>query len=382
MIYHRLSRIFIFSTIFILSTITAMANEYNYSSYSKCLEFYKLNSKQFNNGSSMLEAIHIGDGKYIAYSSEPFTHKELIKKDEILGLYLFQGEIINSKYDIVKINKNIQTIAINSNDATLGKILKKQDSISNFAKFSTAIKPNSIISDICYQIYGISNGSDNFIDKTYIDRFLGYDDINSKEVTNINETNIQYNQNKKNMTGQATSPVYSYLGIEVVHSKDGVKITSINPLLNTKLKIGDIIFNIDNKQITNIYDFNNISSNLKVDSIVEILVRRNDKIISANLNVKRRLTPFNKETSFMAAFGILLNPQLQIEEIYEENEFKQGDKILRINQIKVSNIDELNDAITKVVMNGEDLSFLLNRDKFEFFITKKIRGIDENNTNN
>ncbi|MDE6886243.1 MAG: PDZ domain-containing protein [Helicobacteraceae bacterium] len=319
--------------------------------FSKCAEFYTKTSKQFIDlkNENTINAIHIGDGKYLAYSKHFFNNKNIIKYDEFMGLYLFKDKILNQKYDFRVINKSIQAVAINKNSITKGKILKSQGSLKNLAVFSNIIEPNSIISDICYQAYGISTGSDRFIDKSYIDLFLK--NKNSKE--------------------------YSYIGIEAKDSKNGVVISKINPFITNLLQIGDILLSINGKKINSVDDFFNLESNLEINKIAYIDIKRGNKILKIPLIATKREIDFSVQDSFLQYFGIVLDNNLNIISDNKSERFKPNDKILRVNQMQVSTINELDSALAKIANEGaESFSILLNRNDFEFFITIPIDSVE------
>ncbi|WP_146744918.1 PDZ domain-containing protein [Helicobacter sp. 16-1353] len=302
--------------------------------FSKCREFYINNSKEFAN----TMAIHIGNGNYLAYSSIPLDSKSLIKKDDFLGLYLFKDMELNGKFIFNNIHKSIPVKAINKDSIINGEILQKQQSFNKLAIFSKNIDENSIISDICYQIYGISAGNNKFIDKKYIDIFL-----------------------------KAKNIAYSYISIFVVDGKDGVIVSDTNPLINTGINIGDIILKVNDKNIVDSNDFVDTITLLKPDSNVKITIKRDSKILTLEVKTIRRNVRFSDDVSFLEAFGIVLNKDLVVLKNIGKTYFKEGDRILRVNQIKVDSIQALNKAIA--TQKKDELSLLILRNKFELFIT-------------
>lgn len=308
--------------------------------FDKCKAFYINNSKEFDN----IRAFHIGNGKYLAYSKTIPKSKSLIKKDEILNLYIFKDEILKAKFDLTNlVDSNTPIAGINKNEIIKGKIISKQESFNNFAKFDKDLNPNSIISDICYQIYGLSIGGNSFIDEKYINKFL-----------------------------ESKNPQYSYIGALVkdvkYNKKNEVIVYEVNPLANNSLKIGDNIISINNKKIKNANDFIDTIAQIKPNSSIKINIERENNIFDISLKTLKRNTPFEDNPSFLESIGIILNDNLIILKNENNNNFKANDKILKINQIKVNSIKELNDAIIETLKINNKLSFLIVRNNFEFFI--------------
>lgn len=333
MIYRHLKIKIFYTLILSVSCINAL-------DFSKCKEFYINTSKEFAGKS----AIHIGNGNYLAYSSIPLEDKSLVKKDDILGLYLFKDSPLKAKYILRNIDKSIPLTAINKNTITKGKILQKQQSFNNLAIFSKNINENSVISDICYQIYGISAGENRFIDKKYIDRFL-----------------------------QTKNAKYSYIGVFVKDSKDGVVVSHTNPLVNTTINPSDIILSVNDKKIIDSNHFTDTVASISPDSNVKLEIKRGSKILQIHIKTLEQNTRFGVNPSFLEVFGLILDEDLVVRENLAKNDFKVGDKILRVNQIKIKTIEELNKSIKNVLMDTNTLSFLIVRDDFELFITLTLQ---------
>lgn len=325
----------------ILAFIVAGISSLQAYNFDKCREFYLSNSKVF----SGIRAIHIGGGKYLAYSKDSVESSLLIKKDETFGLYLFKDSPLKSQYNLIKANTTIKTIAINADNITQGNITKSQESYTNYANFSREIKPNSIISDICYQFYGVSIGGRNFIDKTYIDKFL-----------NDKRAEIRY----------------GYVGIYTKDSQMGVMIDKLNPFFARaypSLQEGDIILSVNKKNIANTNDWTNIIFENPINSEINLTLKRGDEIFSQIVPISPRTKELMSEVSALSFLGIIVDKDLVVTSNLSPFAFKVGDKILRTNQIEVKNINELDNAIDKALSESGFLSFLLKRQGFELFIT-------------
>lgn len=334
MIYHRLINK-ILLILFCLNFLEAL-------DFSKCQEYQLQASKEFvlNNG-NMIRAYHIGEGRYLAFSKEDIEDERLKKFDKLLGLALFADSNIEKRYDLVKIKKEIPAVALNGASSTKGVIKQAQKSLKDLAVFSSPMPQNAMISDICYQMYGISVGGNRFIDKQYIERFL-------------NEKSAQI----------------SHTSLGIILTNDNI-IKDINPFVSSTLRIGDKIISLNNKPISSKEEFINLEANLAPNKIATISAKRGKNEIIVALMPFLRIVDFDKLESYMAFFGLDLSPDLVILNSPSFGGFKQGDKFLRLNQIKISNINELNMAIRAVLKQNENMSFLINRENFELFITLK-----------
>lgn len=377
MIYRHLSKkkFALFAINIFLAPLTIL-NAYDFS---KCKEFYLNTSQVFvleSNTNSVhstkkIRAFHIGEGKYLAFIGEgidSITNQNILFYDRFIGLALFNGNKITPKYDLISITqstKSLPLVAITSDSISQGTILDTQKSLKNRARFSRQIPPNAVLSDICYQSYGISTGSDRFIDKSYIMQFL-----------------------QENGTR-----IYSDIGFEVETQKGSVIIKSINPFMefvlvriidsntnknnqksiNTKetLRIGDEILSINDIVIKNEDDFFDAASTLEIGKMALIQIKRSNRIMEFSFMPLKRERGFNENGTLLDFFGIVVDERLNVIRAPLNSIFNRGDRILRLNQIIVSNKAELNSAILHVLNSKKDFSFLLTRKDFEFFITFK-----------
>lgn len=322
-------------------------NAYNFE---KCKEFYLNTSQTFTlqNG-TQIRAIHIGDGKYLAFSKN--ISDDFMKYDTFLHLILFKGENINQKYDFIppqKLAKNATNlVAITDSDIIKGNILQYSKSLKTSGIFSQKMPQNAVISDICYQAYGISIGEDRFIDSAYIERFL---------------------QDKDDK-------IYSDIGFSVKSLDNKIIANSINPFAvptsanKNSLQIGDEILFINGIKIRDENDFFDISSNLDLAQTATIVAKRNEVILTIHTKPFKRERAFDDRGTTLDFFGIIIDDNLIVQRVPPNRFFQKYDKILRLNQIKISNKFELDSAILQVLENEWDFSFLIRRNDFEFFLT-------------
>lgn len=355
-------------------------NALNAYNFSKCKEFYLNASQIFTlEGGKEIRAIHIGDGKYLAYGGTSFSEskgKDLLKYDGFTGLMLFSGKKIVPKYDLIPITqsaKNMPLAAITDNTITQGKILRQQLSLKNKATFSRQIPPNAVISDICYQSYGLSAGSDKFIDIVYITRFLSengvkiYSDIGFEIKAQKGALIISYvnpfvkfmlldsGSNQKNATNQKSTNLANQKSINATDS----------------LKIGDEIVAINDTTLKNENDFFDTAATLPLGKKATIRVKRGDRILNFAFLPMKRVRGFDENGTMLDFFGIVIDDSLRVIRAPRASIFRANDRILRLNQIIIENKTELDSAILRVLREKWDFSFLITRKDFEFFITFK-----------
>lgn len=309
--------------------------------FSKCEEYYLNASKDF----SGINALHLGDGLYLAYSNKQIQNDKIIKSSPIFGLYLFKDEALAYKFDLKEIKNDIKVVAINKDSIVHGEILQKQNSIKDLAIFSKNMQQNSVISDICYQIYGISTNDNKFITKKYIELFL------------------------QTSTNDIIS-TYSYIGIEI---NNKLEISKINPLIIKNIKIGDKIESINDKKIESSNDFFDEITILPPNTQIKIKINN----ISYLIKTLPLNSPFDIQGTYLEALGIVINKYLVIINNPTNKNFKQGDRILNINKIRIKNINDIDSAIDSTL--EDSLNILVLRRNFEFFINiQKPLNIDRN----
>lgn len=316
--------------------------------YSKCKEFYIETSRDFSaidsaNIEHQTRAIHIGGGKYLAFSNIALTSPNLLKGDSVLGLYLFSGENLSTKYDFANSNNTNNLIAINSESSAKINIKSPQRSLISLGNLDKNIAPNAAISDICYQLHGLSVGENKFISSKYLKIFF--------------KTNA-----------------YSQIPFKLSFKNGAIIIENVNPLANLNLQKGDKILKINGKTFNNLGDLEDFISLLAPDSKINLMLERGDRILNIAFNTQKKRNKISQD-SFLEYIGIAINSDL----IIQNNilDFRIGDKILRLNQNKLDSIERLNEAILEALMNEKNLSFLILRQNFELFITIKIWRDDE-----
>lgn len=128
---------------------------------------------------------------------------------------------------------------------------------------------------------------------------------------------------------------------------------------------------INGISVKNEYEFFDIASTLEIGKRATIRVLRGNIIMEFSFMPLKRERGFDESGTLLDFFGIVVDERLFVIRAPIDSIFKKGDRILRLNQIIVSNKVELNSAIWRVLLSKKNFSFLLTRKDFEFFITFK-----------
>lgn len=364
----------------------ATLNAYDFS---KCKEFYLNTSQVFSleisaNGADStkeIRAFHIGNSKYLAFVGvgiDSITNENILFYDRFVGLALFSGKKMTPKYDLLPITKSVQSlplVGITSDSTTQGKIISTQKSLKNKAQFSRQIPPNAILSDICYQSYGISVGANRFIDKAYITRFL------AENGTRIySDIGFEIETQKGALIVKSINPFVEFRLVKIVDSSanNANRVNQAN-LANQKstdnphesLRVGDEILAINGISVKNEDEFFDIASTLEIGKRATIRILRGNIIMEFSFMPLKRERGFDESGTLLDFFGIVVDERLSVIRAPIDSIFKRGDRILRLNQIKVNDKATLNSAIWRVLLSRQNFSFLLTRKDFEFFITFK-----------
>lgn len=325
--------------------------------FSICQRYYKDASSPLENS----RVIHIehGDRKFfVGFFESPPKNAKIIKADPFIGLYAFdlsankKQTYILMPVDAKALSLNLAGIALDK--AQKGIILEDQKGFLNYARFSGTFPANGVVSNICYQIYGLGIGQDRFIDSKYLNRFLEQD-----------------------------FPYYGDIGVRLYpHNAKSTKliVQYVDPFFpNVPFLKDDEILTINNHRLKNYYDFEWIVSNLKENSRVEIKIKRKDKLLSFMVEVNRRYGGFLLQDTFFDRIGITLDEHLKISaadpKMHKVQQgLREGDTILWINGQKIFNQARntpqetqarIRELLTQAVGLGK-LDILISRDGFQF----------------
>ncbi|BCZ18564.1 PDZ domain-containing protein [Helicobacter sp. NHP19-012] len=278
---------------------------------------------------------------------------KILKADPFIGFYLLKTPPTEFAYNLLDIDERAYThplASISTDRATPGRIVKRQEGFLDFAKFSTPVAANGVVSNICYQIYGVGVGG-GFIEARYIKRFL-----------------------------RQKSPYYGDIGVRV-RQRGGVVVESIDPFFpNNPFLEQDKITNINGRNINNVREFEWVVSNLAYQERASVQVLRGGRLRALQVRVDKRYGGFLLPDSFLERFGIRLSPHFVIQTINKSrpHDFKLlhvGDKLVWINRRPIApagvsfsaKLAALRRALSHAYMQGR-IEMLVLRNGFEFYV--------------
>ncbi|NOX15925.1 MAG: PDZ domain-containing protein [Epsilonproteobacteria bacterium] len=297
--------------------------------------------------------VYFGDTKAIAISghyavtyskTKPKYH--FVKHDPFLNLYLFYSKKLLHPIKLKntdKLSLGEWLASISENSLYTGNFAQRGGGLDIYFKQNSKTPPNSLISCLCCQVYGIGIGDGKFISSNLLKRFL-----NSKKV----------------FYGDIGAR-FSKLGAKVI-------VSSINPLFkNQKLKVGDIIKKINSKKITREEEAKNLILFQKKNQIVNIKFLRKNTLHSVKIKVQKRFGGGELSDSFLESRGLYLDKKLKIIKIVK-NSFGAksglhiGDKLMQVDRISVENSSDIRKIFSKT--DKKEINLLFDRNNFQFFI--------------
>lgn len=249
---------------------------------------------------------------YVIYSKSPIIAKEVIKSDPFVGLYLLDVKRPSKGYTLKEIEAmpdDIEVAIIGSEKIQKTKILQEQKGFINYAKTNDVIEPNEIVSNICYQIYGIGT-KEGFVDKKYLERFLSQDEV-----------------------------YYGDIGVRLKDNSN--QISQIDPFFaNNPFKPEDVIIQINGKK-TSAENLQWIIANLDYQSRAKITILRyeDSKEVQKTfeVEVEKLFGGFLLQDTFFESQGIKIDRELVIRRISKNlynglENLQRGDQILWVNK--------------------------------------------------
>ncbi|BCZ16915.1 PDZ domain-containing protein [Helicobacter sp. NHP19-003] len=278
---------------------------------------------------------------------------KILKADPFIGFYLLKTPPTEFAYSLLDIDEHAYThplASVSAHQATRGQIVRRQEGFLDYARFSVPVAANGVVSNICYQIYGVGVGG-GFIEARYIKRFL-----------------------------RQSTPYYGDIGVRV-HQRGGVVVESVDPFFaNNPFLEGDKITNINGRNIDSVRDFEWIVSNLAYQKRARVQVLRRGRYKTLGVSVDRRYGGFLLPDSFLERFGVKLNAHFVIQALAKNRPkaikvLHVGDKLVWINRRPIApagasfsaKLSALRRALSHGYMQG-GIELLVLRNGFEFYV--------------
>ncbi len=321
--------------------------------YSHCQSFYKQATTTID--STLVYSVkYNGKPHLIAFSRTPLKSSKILKYDPFLGLYLFEGWT-GASYTLKPLDNYSRTktlAALNTKQITNGKVLNFERGVFDLGKFSASLPNQSVVSNICYQIYGIYAQGQYFVPKNLIDRFLS-----------------------------SKGGIYGDIGVRVAQSGAFVVVEQVdlffpkNPFLPN-----DKIIAINQTKIPNVATYEWNVSNLPIGSVAKVTIIRGNKTLDLNIKVGRLYGGGLIRDTFFERFGVVIDSNMVIRQIKSQLPFKLtqlsvGDKIFLINKTPIQNDSRFwhfRQLLSQAGIKG-DVEFLVLHEGVEIFIRSNLK---------
>lgn len=290
---------------------------------------------------------------YVAYSKSPIIAKEVIKSDPFIGLYLLDVKQPSRGYELKEIETmpdDIEVAIIGSQKIQKTKILQEQKGFINYAKTSDLIEPNEIVSNICYQIYGIGT-KEGFIDKKYLERFLSQDEV-----------------------------YYGDIGVRLKENSN--QILQVDPFFaNNPFRPGDIIIQINDKKVI-AENLQWVIANLNYQSRVKVTILRyeDSKEVQKTFEVEvnKLFGGLLLQDTFFESQGIKIDRNLVVRRISKNlhnglENLQRGDQILWVNRQNLKKMQgdiffNLRKTLSEAYSKEGFIELLISRNGLQFTI--------------
>lgn len=324
--------------------------------FSACVKFYEKRVKIIQQHIAV-PIFFENENFFVTFSKIPIIAEEVLVRDDFTGLHLLNFTTPLRGYTLKNIDEMSATLKMaaifrdeNENFAArTGQILKNQRGFLSYGNFSAKAPENAVISNICYQIYGIFSDA-GFISRPFIERFL------------------------HQATGKNPKIYYGDIGVRL---RENI-VTQIDPFFpQNAFETGDEILKIGEKSVQNHDEINLIIADLPENLPINITIRRKNSTQILNVMPRARVGGLLRQDSFFEQLGIKINENL----IIVRNNFSgssaakdllRGDEILWINgldprKMRGSNIFEnTRRALSDAIQKDGFIELLVSRNGFEF----------------
>ncbi len=290
------------------------------------------------------KAIAIAKHYAVSYSKKKPSYP-YVKHDPFLNLYLFYSpktlhpvRLKDTKY----LSLGEWLASMDEDSLYAGNFAKRGVGLGVYFEQNSKTPPNSMVTCLCCDVYGLGVGNKKFISSNLLKRFL-----NSTEI------------------------FYGDIGARFAKKGRKIVVASIDPMhSNQKLKIGDIIEKIDGKKVRNLQDLENKILFTRRNQSVKLKFFRKNALHVEDIKVFQKVGGGEAGDSFLEAKGMYFDKNLSIKKIIkgsfaDKNGLKIGDKLLQIGRKSVKN---QNDARVVFSKTKKMIRLLFARGGSQFFI--------------
>lgn len=347
-------------------------------SYQACQQFYR-QATSVVDSKRVFSLQYNGKPYLLAYSKTPLSSSKIIRKDIFLGLYLFSGSTPLS-YRIKPIDSYANSLSlagVSAAEAVNGVVVSSGRGIFDLAKFSKPLPKDSVISNICFQVYGFYAYDNYFVPKPLIDRFLSskggiYGDIGVRIIESSQDSQNLAQKNpanpKSTQAPQKSSPK------SIIVEQIDIFFPN-NPFLPR-----DKIVSINGESIKSSVDFEWKVANLTPNSTAKVAIVRNGKAQTLEVKVLHRQGGGLLSDTFLERFGVWLDSNLVIRSMKTPLPFNlsllsEGDQLLWIDKTPIKRGDgfwHLRELLMRAWLNG-NIELLILHEGVEAFVRSQMR---------
>ncbi|MGX2970776.1 DUF7488 domain-containing protein [Helicobacter sp. T3_23-1059] len=357
--------------------LLSLVDSANAMSYAPCQNFYKQASASIDS-KRVFSITHGGKPYLLAYSKTPLHSSKIIKKDIFLGLYLFSGKTPLS-YNIKPIDSYANSLSlagVNASSAVVGVVVSSGRGIFDLARFSKPLPKDSVISNVCFQIYGFYAYDNYFVPKALIDRFLSqkggiYGDIGVRIIESSQSQNLALQNPANPKSSQTTNP----------KSPKSIIVEQVDIFFpNNPFLPKDRIISINGESVKSSVDFEWKVANLSPNSTAKVSIMRYGKPQTLEVKVLHRQGGGLLSDTFLERFGVWLDENLVIRSMKTPLPFNlsllsEGDQLLWIDKVPIKRGDgfwHLRELLMRAWLNGK-IELLILHEGVEAFVRSQMR---------
>lgn len=310
--------------------------------FSRCGERIALSSEKVGDSYGLA----IDEKRLLHYSKTPPKGYKILKSDPYVGLYLLEAKKPKVPLELRDITPEAMEdiLGVGTPEGFVeGNITQRMSGWLAYARFSQKSPPNSIISSICYQIYGLGVGGNEFIESSYIKRFL------EQKSARYGDLLIRFEKNRK-------EPV----------------VALIDPFIEENpFRLGDRVLSLEGRAIGSRSELENQIYGLAPGREVRVSVMREGEVVSFETRVYPRIGGMLLPDHLLERVGLRFSQDWSLQAAHKmqgrglEN-LQAGDQILRVNGIDMPQGEEGLRLLSRFA--SEEMSWLIRRGEFEFFI--------------
>ncbi len=264
---------------------------------------------------------------------------KILKYDPFLSLYLVE-DTKGFRYPFVLYKRSAKGLAsINTKSIQESRIKEHQIGLNQFGKMYANVSTPSLILTSCCALEGIGTPQ-GVIEKPYLQHFLHHKKV-----------------------------VYADIGIRVKNAHRKVRVRAINPFMaGNNFQVNDEILRFDKRRVQNASQLMQWILFSKVGSVHQVKIRRKGKLLTLKVKSKKRKGGGYLSDTFLEFLGLSFDKNLHIIKIEAKAKkygLHLGDRLIEVNEKKISTEEEIVQSISK---SKEASELLFERNHFQFFV--------------